>query len=767
MKIKSIKKMKNIGLLNEVAYTNADLFMYYNKNDAQNKCYSKSLIKGNNGTGKTTFANLLYSIEKNDISILDKLKRIDKNEDIDVEIELEDGTIVKYDNSSKQWINADKIIIQVFNEDYIKDNINFDEFNKTNKINGKYETPEVKISVEKNNYESSKKALDVNKKEQENLKEELEKIKNSTNSDIANEFDAYCKIDINLDMLNNVQNEEIEKGQLQNEINNKLEVFKKYKSAENFIMFSVVNISPIDDNVKNRMIELLKYTENFTKISFIDEILKESEEKRTWIDTGLTYIQQDNLCPFCKKTLDNNTIVEKYKTYKDSKIKENEVALNKCKSYFKQFIENKKLISELNIKILPYISMLKEKEINLDANKLETIVDDIVAIIDRKLNDMQSAIDEERLDKLNNYIKDLKIELENLNKINKQATEINKKMSNAKKQLTELRKDIKNLKIQEFMNNNLEKINVLLNLKNNQINLNKQFKEAEKLYKKKLLDSDIVTKEINDWLKFFGLDKYVIDNKFNLNYANNVINNKMFILSTGEISIITFSYFLTTLTTGLTNEEKEKLVIIIDDPVNSVDYNKIYSFATAIRNIQSKIKQNNQPQLFCLTHNILLYKILVQSNFLKNKNAGIFELYKDNGSLSIRKNTHTKDTIFINYLKSIINIAIDENNNLEIEKVMIYNCIRTVLENFKYLLNPEYSENGDDGTIKEFFELSDDEYSKLDYIINHNSHNEPELSCEPWFDEELLKNCCVIISNMVKKKYSKLHEYCIKEEEIK
>lgn len=56
--------MKNIGLLNEVAYTNADLFMYYNKSDTQNKCYSKSLIKGNNGTGKTTFANLLYLLKK-------------------------------------------------------------------------------------------------------------------------------------------------------------------------------------------------------------------------------------------------------------------------------------------------------------------------------------------------------------------------------------------------------------------------------------------------------------------------------------------------------------------------------------------------------------------------------------------------------------------------------------------------------------------------------------------------------------------------------
>ena len=73
MKIKSIKKIKNIGLLNEIGYTNSDLFLYHNKNDNQDKCYSKCLIKGNNGTGKTTFSNLLYSIEKNDSDILDRL----------------------------------------------------------------------------------------------------------------------------------------------------------------------------------------------------------------------------------------------------------------------------------------------------------------------------------------------------------------------------------------------------------------------------------------------------------------------------------------------------------------------------------------------------------------------------------------------------------------------------------------------------------------------------------------------------------------------
>ena len=76
MKIKSIKEMKNIGLLNETAYTNSDLFLYHNKNEDQKKCYSKSLIKGNNGTGKTTFSNILYSIEKNDGDILERLKKL-------------------------------------------------------------------------------------------------------------------------------------------------------------------------------------------------------------------------------------------------------------------------------------------------------------------------------------------------------------------------------------------------------------------------------------------------------------------------------------------------------------------------------------------------------------------------------------------------------------------------------------------------------------------------------------------------------------------
>lgn len=230
MKIKSIKTLNNVGLLNEIAYTNCDLFTFPSKKENKNKCYSKSLIKGNNGTGKTTFSNLFYSIEKNDFNVLNRLKRIDSIADIDAEIELEDGTIIKYDNKTKQWLNTDKIIIKVFNEDYIKDNINLLEFDKTNKINGKYETQEVKVSIEKNKYETSKKELEDNRKQQTLLKQELEIIKNKINNTIVSQFDAFCKINIDYDKILNEP--KIEEEQLEQRLNSKTEIFKKYKTAE-------------------------------------------------------------------------------------------------------------------------------------------------------------------------------------------------------------------------------------------------------------------------------------------------------------------------------------------------------------------------------------------------------------------------------------------------------------------------------------------------------------------------------------------------------
>lgn len=92
---------------------------------------SKVLIRWDNGTGKSTLSNVFRSIEEQEKSneIIDKIKKFDNDENLQIEIELDNGTILKYDNMQKKWINAENVNIRVFNEDYIKENLNLEEFN--------------------------------------------------------------------------------------------------------------------------------------------------------------------------------------------------------------------------------------------------------------------------------------------------------------------------------------------------------------------------------------------------------------------------------------------------------------------------------------------------------------------------------------------------------------------------------------------------------------------------------------------------------------
>ena len=58
--------------------------------------------------------------------LIEKIKNIDNDENLQIEIELDNGTILRYDNIQKKWINTETVNIKVFNEDYIKENLNLE-----------------------------------------------------------------------------------------------------------------------------------------------------------------------------------------------------------------------------------------------------------------------------------------------------------------------------------------------------------------------------------------------------------------------------------------------------------------------------------------------------------------------------------------------------------------------------------------------------------------------------------------------------------------
>ena len=399
---------------------------------------------------------------------------------------------------------------------------------------------------------------------------------------------------------------------------------------------------------------------------------------------------------------------------------------------------------------------ITEEEYTMFENELQ----DLINIINKKIKDVSKALDIKSINTAEEKVKIFKILEEKSKGICEETSNVNKVMLNAKKELSNLRLKIKNLNkdiLEYSMRESIIKRKKLLKDLSEEKDNNKIKKEK---YEKKVEDSDLTIKEMNTWLEFFGMDKYKVDKDFNLKYKENNISNKIFILSTGEISALAFSYYLSTLITGLTNEEKQKLIIIIDDPVNSLDYNKIYSFATAIKIIQKKISESNAPQLILFTHNMLFFNILVQTNWMKSKNAKVFELYKDGEKTKIRETKNYKDSLFVVQLSEIIKCA--NSNDIGIEKAYIYNDIRSVIENLCYLINPKYVDNDDKySVLSTIFDIKNEEYMKLDYIINNNSHNEPMLNIEKVFDAEILYEACKTIANMINSKFSELYNYCL------
>ena len=764
MKIKKINAINNVGIIdNSTLVDNFLLFKDEEKNGQLKTIYtSKVLIRGDNGTGKSTLSNIFRSIEEKEKTgeIIANIKNIENLDNVEVNIELDNGTIMQYDSIQKKWINDDQIVLKVFNDDYIKENINLEEFEQ-NKIDGKFETKDIEISSEKKEYEESNKKIQQITEEGKTISKIIKEKIDSTNLMIKEELDQYCTIDTNIDNYNEKNDEKANKEK-EEELKNCVNGFKKLKNSDKFNIITLkefVNTFNIKELIDN-----LKYTEDATKIDFMDEILSLSAERKKWMDMGMLYIE-DNRCPFCKNDISKNHFINEYKKYKDSNSKKIEELLLKSKEETEK-IKNE-VLKDINILAMKNKEYKDIVEIKQDITEeeyalFEKELQDLINIINEKLKNVSKAIDIKLINAVEEKVKIFKIIEEKSKGICEETSNVNKVMLNAKKELTNLRLKIKNLNkdiLEYSMIESIIKRRKLLKDLLEEKNNNKIKKEK---YEKKVEDSDLTIKEMNTWLEFFGMNKYKVDKDFNLKYKENNISNKIFILSTGEISALAFSYYLSTLITGLTNEEKQKLIIIIDDPVNSLDYNKIYSFATAIKIIQKKISESNAPQLFLFTHNMLFFNILVQTNWMKSKNAKVFELYKDGEKTKIRETKNYKDSLFVVQLSEIIKCANSNVNDIGIEKAYIYNDIRAVIENLCYLINPKYVDNDDKySVLSTIFDLKNEEYMKLDYIINNNSHNEPMLNIEKLFDAEILYGACKIIANMINSKFSQLYNYCL------
>lgn len=152
-------------------------------------------------------------------------------------------------------------------------------------------------------------------------------------------------------------------------------------------------------------------------------------------------------------------------------------------------------------------------------------------------------------------------------------------------------------------------------------------------------------------------------------------------LSKGEESLFIWSIFCTIIEMALDEKIDETNYedldyIIIDDPVTSLEEEKIVSIALYIKEfVMNKIgqirEQNKKVGLLITTHNRLLYNVLFSD--LKKENC--FRLYKKSNAYELKKQNESPFGYHIEEIKTIYNSI----NNNDINKIH-FNMFRNVLE---------------------------------------------------------------------------------------
>ena len=348
-----------------------------------------------------------------------------------------------------------------------------------------------------------------------------------------------------------------------------------------------------------------------------------------WVQKGKTIIQDNNLavCPLCQQTIDDS-LIQKLNLLFDDRYEEQRCILSQLETQYKStlnsFINSCRSIlgnAEL-IKFFNTASMSEElnKLIELFQSNVESITSKVqepsrsINLIqtDSILNSIISIIDEgiEIIGTHNKSIKNIKTEREALSKeiwsyiVTEHSTTIETYLKTSKNMLSR-KKDL-----EDHIGSDIQALEQI---------------DAEILKIKSSMSSiEAAIESINAVLKFYNLTNFRLERKDQFRYTikRNSGEDVNDTLSEGEKTFISFLYFYQLIKGGVTaanaNEDK---IVVIDDPISSLDSNILYVVSSLIKDLLKDISQSvsNVKQIFILTHNVFFHHDVTQRNSNKRE----------------------------------------------------------------------------------------------------------------------------------------------------
>ena len=676
-----------------------------------------NFIYGANGSGKTTVSNFLLN-----------------------------PSDYKYQDCSLKWKNGQVINnIMVYNKTFKETN-----FNSYNNIKGVFTLGQA-TDNEIKKIDEKKELLKTIEEQGKGFKIKLDKLK-GTDDDLGeiqileSDFQELCWVKLYKE-YENIFNEAFEGSKRKLAFKDK--ILNDYFNNQS----SLLSIEELEEKSKIIFGEIPKELNFISSIEFTNLNVIESNEIwnkkiigksdvniakliqslniNDWVSQGKDYIQENNICPFCQQETITDDFIKQLEDYFDNTYIE---SINNIKL----FKENYNLLSENIVNQLNQIEQEEElnRNTNLDIEKFSIYLKTLISQLNSNKEILLSKIKEasrgleltstkEQFENIKNLIDSANEKIKKHNKIvENYQTERNLLISSIWKFLVHsFYNEIKDyIKKHQGLEKGIEKLNESYNQKR------KEWKELDieiKELGKNLTSVQPTIDEINKLLKYYGFLNFEIvpseigKNQYQVKREDGSLAQET--ISEGEITFITFLYYYQ-LTKGAVQEEEvsNDRILIIDDPISSLDSNILFVVSTLIKKIIDEVRNGigNIKQIIILTHNVYFHKEVsfINSRDISGRNDTYFWLLRKKNKVSLFNAFEMKNPIKTSYELLWQEIKDRDNNSL----ITIQNTMRKIIENYFKILG-NYT---DESLIQKFGTFEEQIICKsLISWINDGSHS--------------------------------------------
>lgn len=669
-----------------------------------------NFIYGANGCGKTTISNFL------------------SNQASD-----------KYIHCSSSWVNNTSLKTLVYNRDFRE--INFGK-GKLDCIFTLGQASTEQLAIIENKTEQLKQL----KKEGEGIKSTLDNLIESK-AKFEEDFrentwsDVYKKYEVVFnEAFDKLKRKETFKDYLLSEYTENtslLRTFDELKESAKTIFgdvpvelseIPIINFDRINEIINNPIWKKIIVGKADVDIAKLIQKLNIND----WVNQGIEYIQEDNTCPFCQQKTITEDFKKQIENYFDEAYLADLSSLNLLKQEYNQLIEN--ILSELNIientqKTIPNTKL----DNDVFSAYLKTLISQNstnTEIINSKLKEPSRSFE------LTSLIGQLELIQELINVANTEIEKHNAIVSNFRIEKTKLIDEVWKFLVEEYKTQIIAYNKAVSGINEGIANLDSQLNTKRTAYS--TLNSEIIElsksvtsiqptiDEINRLLVSFGFLNFKIVPSTEEGFYQIQRDNGELALSTlseGEITFITFLYYLQLAKGGSTEENvNDERILVIDDPISSLDSNVLFVVSTLIKEIIKNVKTDigNIKQIIILTHNVYFHKeVSFEGNNRGPGQRANYWILRKNNKISSIHPYNENNPIQSSYELLWREIKEWQNNS----GTTIQNTMRRILENYFSILG----KNRDDILMGKFENQEERDICRsLLSWVNEGSHTLPD-----------------------------------------